>query len=381
MIKNKKLKIAILLKGSIDFDGRVISQIDSLSNYFNKSQINIFYLQDTARTIKFDKNVSIIDISLFTKKLPKSKFWQFLKLIEYGIRVCIKLLKYKPEIIQIHDENSIIGAFFYRLLNKKVKIIYDDHELKNLPPKNIHQYLMLYLEKRIFSSADIVISANYSRQKIVNFVLKPKKSFVIENWNYKRIDTNPKPDTLNLIDEITEIKRNSSVILHQGMLSLSRKKDLVFKIIENLPSNWVVLFIGITLEVYNNFFKGNTKTKYGGYVFNSDLDLIWKKINSTIIFYDSQDLNNKYCAANRVYLALNLGIPIIINDDNPVLMKVISEYNNGLSVNHNNLKEKLNYFSNNYNKYLVNSSGTKGLFEHNDKLAHPILNFYFKLFK
>ena len=111
MIKNKKIKIAILLKGSIDFDGRVISQIDSLSNYYNKSQINIFYLQDTARTIKFDKNVSIIDISLFTKKLPKSKFWQFLKLIEYGIRVCIKLLKYKPEIIQIHDENSIIGAF------------------------------------------------------------------------------------------------------------------------------------------------------------------------------------------------------------------------------------------------------------------------------
>ena len=128
MLHIKKNKIAVVIKGSIDLDSRVLSQIDSLSGYFKNSKICVFYLPDSSRKSKFKKNVIFQNIFLLTRKLPKSKFWQFFKLIEYGIVTCIKLKKFNPNIIHIHDENSIIGPLLYKFFNRSVKIIYDDQK-------------------------------------------------------------------------------------------------------------------------------------------------------------------------------------------------------------------------------------------------------------
>ena len=49
--------------------------------------------------------------------------------------------------------------------------------------------------------------------------------------------------------------------------------------------------------------------------------------------YKPYDLNNKYCAPNRVYLAYYFGKPIIVNDDNPVLNSFVKKSGSGEVIN------------------------------------------------
>jgi len=259
------MKIALIIKTSLDFDGRVISQIDALSSKYPESKITILLLPDKKTTIEFAKNVSIKEIKLLSRKLPKTGFWQFFKMIEYGLIACNELSKIKPDIIHIHDENSIIGPLIYTLQKKGTIIIYDDHELKNLPPMNIRQRIMLLLERIIYKKANLCIVANESRKKFVVPILKPKRIAVIENLHYKRPTHAVQKSTQKLLIQIDSLKKNGKkIILHQGLLHHNRRKDLVEKIVNNLPVDWVMLFIGIPEVKFMEYFKKNTKTIFVG---------------------------------------------------------------------------------------------------------------------
>ena len=376
MLHIKKNKIAVVIKGSIDLDSRVLSQIDSLSGYFKNSKICVFYLPDSSRKSKFKKNVIFQNIFLLTRKLPKSKFWQFFKLIEYGIVTCIKLKKFNPNIIHIHDENSIIGPLLYKFFNRSVKIIYDDHELKNLPPKNPTQYLMLYLEKKIYSIADLVLNTNSSRRKIANFLFKPKKIYIIENWVYERGIIDPETNTVKLLKRIQKIKeKGKKIILHQGDLSIERGVTIIKKIVKQLPDDWVILFIGVKKNKFNFYFKEIENSYYGDFVSNKDLKFIWEQMDSVVIFYENKSLNNKYCAPNRLYLALNLGIPVIVNSDNPELQLLLKKYKTGISVSDDFQSKDLEIFFSK-NLYFKNKAAVyKRNFEFTIK-NHPVINIY-----
>lgn len=376
------MRIAIVIKTSLDFDGRVISQIDALSSNYPESKITILLLPDKKTTIKFARNVSIKEIKLISRKLPTSAFWQLFKMVEYGITVNKILLNLKPDIIHIHDENSIIGPLIYKLLKKHTCIIYDDHELRNLPPKNIQQRIMLLLERIIYKKANLCIVANESRKKFVVPILKPTQIAVIENWHYKRPTKEFQKGTQKLLLQIDKLKRNGEkIILHQGFLHENRRIDLVEKIVNQLPDEWKMLFIGIPQEKYNEYFDGNKKTCFGGYIFNADLDIIWSKMDAVIIFYNTDDLNNKYCAPNRIFLALNLGIPVIVNKQNPELKKVIDIYKNGIGMEEKSYRDDLNYFFSHHKKILTNALKLKGAFEYQGKIKHPVIKLYKILLK
>ena len=49
--------------------------------------------------------------------------------------------------------------------------------------------------------------------------------------------------------------------------------------------------------------------------------------------YKPYNLNNKYCAPNRVYLAYYFGKPIIVNEDNPVLRSFVKKAGSGQVIN------------------------------------------------
>ena len=376
MSTSKKNKIAIVIKSSIDLDSRVLSQIDSLSVNFRNNKICVFYLPDSPRKSKFKKNVIFKNIFLLTRKLPKSKFWQFFKLLEYCIVIFFKLKIFKPTIIHVHDENSIIGPLLYKFFNKSVKLIYDDHELKNLPPKNLIENLMYFLEKKIYSNADLVITTNNSRRKIAKSLFKPKKIYIIENWVYERGIKNLENHTIKLLNRIKKIKaEGKKIILHQGDLTIERGVLVIKKIMKQLNNDWVIFFIGTKKHKFDYYFKNAENIYYGDFVSNKDLKFIWEKMDSVIIFYDNSSLNNKYCAPNRLFLALNLGIPVIVNSDNPELQMLLNKYKIGISVSDYIQSKDLEKFflKNDYYKnialtYLRN-------FEYTTK-NHPIINIY-----
>ena len=91
--------------------------------------------------------------------------------------------------------------------------------------------------------------------------------------------------------------------------------------------------------------------------------------------YKPYDLNNKYCAPNRVYLSYYFGKPILVNEDNPVLNSFVKKFGCGKVINENS----------NFLKVFENLEKSDNLVKQpyfkNDNFPKNIVNIYNKLIK
>ena len=161
-------KVAILVKTSLQFDGRVISQIDNLSKKFKNTEFRIFLLSDGPFDLRFNDNCHVDEISLITRRAPKSSIFQLFKLLEFGFKAFLKIKKFNPDILHVHDDTACFGAIFYKLLFFEKTIIYDDHELKYIRPKLLNDKISFLMEKFMYKISDLVIVANYERKRLAS---------------------------------------------------------------------------------------------------------------------------------------------------------------------------------------------------------------------
>jgi len=333
-------KIAILVKTSLQFDGRVISQIDNLTKKFSNAEFKIFLLSDAHYDIKFNNNCKVDEITLSTRYLPKNSFFQFFKLIEFGLKSYLKIKTFNPDVLHVHDDTAMIGGLFYKTFHPNKKIIYDDHELKYIRPKSFSESLLFVIEKYMYKISDLVIVANPERKRLASIIYKVKCITVHENYfynNYIQGETNK--NFIELKNKINKIQQQQNkIILHQGQVNKDRGSEILIKLSNNTPNNFNILFIGISINSYEGFLKKIHKSKRNNFIFGGFIDYkhiseVYKIIDYSLIMYKPYDLNNKYCAPNRVYLAYYFGKPIIVNDDNPVLNSFVKKSGSGEVIN------------------------------------------------
>ena len=372
------MKLALVVKTSIDHDGRVISQIDHISKEYPEMEIEIYLLSDKKYNITFKKNVKVKEIKLFSRRLPKNMFFKFFKMFEFFLKTLFKLVLFKPNLIHAHDDNAILGPLIYKMIYKSnVILIYDDHELRNIPPCNMTEKIMFYLEKTIIKKSDLVIVANYARKRFINIIFNPKRCLVVENMCYERNKNSLKSITEQKIKEIKNLKRNGKkVLLHQGVINKNRKADLIEKMIFLLPDNWVIYFIGVnTVNIPFNIDFIKDKIRFGGFIPYENLSNLWYEVDGVAMFYGTHNLNNKYCAPNRMYLAANLGKPIISND-NPTLKKFIINNGFGVVINSSNINSQLELYFRKFEDFKYQLIKQKNKLKFNYNSSHPIIKIY-----
>lgn len=333
-------KIAILVKTSLQFDGRVISQIDNLTKKFSNTEFKIFLLSDAHYDIKFNNNCKVDEITLSTRYLPKNLFIQFFKMIEFGLKSYLKIKIFNPDVLHVHDDTAMIGGLFYKTFHPNKKIIYDDHELKYIRPKSFSDSLFFLMEKYMYKISDLVIVANPERKRLASIIYKVKGIVVHENYFYNNyIKEEMNKNLIELKNKINKIQQQQNkIILHQGQVNKNRGSEILIKLSNNTPNNFNILFIGISINSYEEFLKKIHKSKRNNFIFGGFIDYkhiseVYKIIDYSLIIYKPYDLNNKYCAPNRVYLAYYFGKPIIVNEDNPVLNSFVKKSGSGEVIN------------------------------------------------
>lgn len=348
-------KIAVVVKTDLKYDGRVLNHLEIISELFENSKIYLLYLADGPILPQLPKNVTIKEVKLLTRSLPKSWPFQIIKNIEYAIKTMIHLFAIKPQLIHIHDELALLGPYIYRKINSKVKIIYDDHELKHME-KNIllREKIEKYLENKTFLLSDAIIVANKQRKvyllkKISR--LKKDKVYVVENWvsknKTKSVDLSP-------------LKISKKILLHQGVINQNRCDHLLASLSLSLPIDWQIGILGISRIAFNSFISKYDLKKenfiFFGKVNYSQINSIWMKIDGGVIFYETKKINNRLCAPNRLFLSTNLGKPIIVNN-NPVLKEFVEQNKSGCVYEKNS--EEFDFFRN-YNHYKSNVNNIIG---------------------
>jgi glycosyltransferase involved in cell wall biosynthesis len=343
-------RVAVLVKTDLKFDGRVIAEIDTLSRAFPSVVFKIFLLPDRAyENVLFSDNVTVELINVFTRKFKNKRQLIVLTTLLYGFLTFYKLLKYKPNIVHVHDVFPIPGVYFYSLFSK-VKLIYDDHELFKQNSDVFHK-LLYQFEVNILRKAEIVLVANSYRKRILVLLLRlnDQKIVVLENYNHLRSFGQKTFNDQSLIDNFKRRKaQGERFILHQGMVSEGRGVDYLVMIANAIPPNVRIIFMGISdtrysdlTNIYPVLIDTSENIGFKPYEFINEY---WAVMNGAIVLYDTKEINNKYCAPNRLYLALSNKIPLLVNKENPVLASSVKLNNAGVSITKENLDIHLREF-------------------------------------
>ncbi|HEY9113233.1 MAG TPA: glycosyltransferase [Bacteroidales bacterium] len=372
--------IVLTIRTCLKFDGRVLAQIHTLADYYKNDTFKVLLFSNCDNLeLKLPSNVEVITFKMITTRLPEVNYFLLFKLFEFGIISFSKLKKLKPDIIHVHDEFAIPGSLLYKKRKKeKVKLIYDDHELYNLDEKSsFYRKLRRWLEFKMFKSADRIIMANqyradYAKKKIK--YLEKKEITIIDNYQY---DFGEEKD-LGKIN--FKFERGIKYIINQGVINEYRGSETLKQVVYNLPKNWRLVLLGNTRENYEEFIGGLVKNKesvvYGGRLPQEDVALFWEQVQAAVIFYQTDRINERFCAPNRLFQAANLGLPLIVNQ-NPVLADFVKMNRCGIVLTDNIIEQQdlISGFFKNYIQIEENAAKMKNKYSY-DEVGKRLIGLY-----
>lgn len=319
------------LYGTLDNDGRVLRSIDALKNdfelivysYVNDKSFNINNVSIKKRGLRYYQNNPLLD--------------HFLYLIHF-IKIAFKV---RPEIIYVHDYYLALTGVITGLLTG-AKVVYDSHELmiiKNNSKVGFRHRFFSYLEKLSIKRFNLIISANDERAIIMKRCYKLTDSPLTIN-NIPNFDV---LENLITLDEIQfrykfRISDYKNIFVYQGVITPIREIDIVVSQIALIPDS-LILLIGKGKESYVamlkqklNFF---SNIRFLGQVDLISLYSILRIADYGIISYSNKNLNNKYCAPNKLYEYANFNLPIITSDQR-IFKRLFKKYKIGLYTYANN---------------------------------------------
>ena len=365
----------------IRYDGRVYSLINTLSQAFPNEKIHIYNLIDKNIQISFPlPNIIYHRIGFLIKYFPESRVIRLLSCCGYALFVFFNLLIYRPRTVQVHHEGVLLAPYFYKLLFRSSVLVFDDKELYHPRDHNIPRFLYR-LEIGVIKLANLVIFTNNERQRAVKLILHRERipHLIIYNFVF---NNNVVDLDLTIKERIEQIREDGfKILLHQGALSNIRGRDNIKNIIEKAPEEWKICFIGIKEKEFEDL-KLSLKEEFRrkiiniGYISYDQLNAFWQQVDAAIMFYDACNFNNKYCAPNRLYLAVNNGIPFIGNTDNFTLSSFINKNNNGVLIPPN---KNIDYFFSNYRVIREKALLLVNKFNYNDNLLRDLLFYYYSL--
>ena len=366
-MKGKKIVHIVLLKAKLNYDGRVFSLLNTIASAYSNDEIIAYnYDKGENKKIEVQKNTKIIYFKSLFEKFNRFKIFRALRLIEYSINSFLMLLYYRPKSIQLHHEVVLISALLYKLFFRKTILVYDDKEFYHFKDKNISCFFY-FIEKITIQWSDLIIVANEYRRKAIFKLNKNKiKSCIIVD-NYEFNNKFSRNINIELKTQLEFLKGdNTKILLHQGIISKERGAEKLVSIIESLPFNWKLCFIGVSNDDFKDFTINlnniqKDKIRNLGYIDYNELSDFYKYVDGAILFYDALTFNNKYCAPNRLYSAANNGVPIIVNIENFTLNSFVKKFANGILFSES--KDLTSFFSD-YQYFKSNAEIIKGSFEH-----------------
>jgi len=361
----------IFFRSDLRYDGRICSLIRTLANTYPDDKVYLYELIDSNYTFSdLPSNVEFRSPKLFSNLFKNNAIFKRLRIVEYAFYAFFFMLFHRLKTVQVHHEMVCLGPLLYKLIYRKTKLVYNDQELYHPKDRNIPSYLY-WIEFFVIKYCDLVIITNEYRRKALLYIHKNRidKYIIVDNYVFS-------PEIIMLDSSLTKglqkLKSDKKkILLHQGGLSENRGMSSLVKIAEVIPNDWVLIFIGAKDYMFKDF-KELCKKEYHskilnfGYVDYSQLNSFYQHVDASVLFYDSSTFNNKYCAPNRLYSAVNNGLPIIVNSDNVTLTDFVAKYDNGVVFPG---IENVNDFFNDYNNLKKNSSNLRSKFEYKEDIV------------
>lgn len=309
-MSDNKSCVLMVVYNQIQHDARVIRAAEVVSDF--GSVVVVSCNSDLNYTN--DKFQSVVFSSTLKGPLLLIRFWLFFICYAIKNKKSIKLL-------YVHDYNMpFIGLLLSRILSKKW--VYDAHEL--LLQRKSHKYshrelFFIILERIAIRKADLVISANDERKRIITNIYKLKASISVSNIS---------PYSRSSIEA-----HHENTIVYQGVMAEERQISKYIDMMVSLPEYVKMKLIGggPDIEMYRQQVRKlglENRVILTGRIPYSKLIEESRVCKIGIVSYLMDDLNNYYCSPNKLYEYIQSGVPVVVSPQ-PFLVSVIKKYKIG----------------------------------------------------
>jgi glycosyltransferase involved in cell wall biosynthesis len=321
--------IVMVLIGDIRYDGRVRKEISTLIKAGHRVELVV---SDFAKNAHGDTElgIKIHKVPMTRKSHPALNF---VAQIQFNRTAASIVGKLAPTHVHCHDLNTLLAGVWAKK-KTKAKLIFDAHELMPESMGGIRQAVWERIERRCVHHCDHIIMPEKNR--IEYFKQKyPKIGDVIllENFPRKKDIPNEKYD---LFREIYPISEDQKIILHTGLIAAKRHVEDLIESMSLCGDQFVLVLIGMTFRGYEDIMWTKIK-KFGlhGRIFvhdpvpHSGILAYMASCDVGTAFYQNTNVNNFYCASNKLYeyIALN---KVVLTNDYPGLLDSVGKYRQGV---------------------------------------------------
>lgn len=345
-------KILHLSPTDIRFDGRILKELEALSNIKDTSLFAFGVEDNEGRGHHVQDRPFIKTFSLLTKRfrvLPRPIRY-FVNLIEAICRLTIPAVRYRPSVIHCHDTLYLPIALLVKFFCRS-KLVYDAHELESdkVGQSKILAKYTLLIERIAWKHIDLLICVSKSIESWYQSNLGYKESILV--LNAPKID-----ETADCIDKSLylrnkfDIPAEKKVYIYVGILGESgRSIPLYLNTFSRNDIESHVVFLGYgsrATEVAQYAAKFKNIHYHESVPFHEVVNIV-KSADVGLCIIENLSLSTYYCLPNKLFEYAFSGVYILASDF-PDMKHVITEHKLGqcCSLNPDEFYEKVKSLEN-----------------------------------
>lgn len=272
------------------------------------------------------------------------------------------------------------------LFENRMPLIWD---LREFPEYMVGNSVRRFILRVIFKRCRVLLHGNQERLDCLmskGVVKDTSKHIPIKNYpDFSEEDTNEDERYLDVKKWIG----NRKCVYLQGLDSDKRAPIETLSVIMKRDD-----LCAIVLGRFMNSCIENFRNKYGS-VWDDKILLVgsvpilqipkyMRLCEMSMIFYKHISTNNYLCEPNRLYQAINVGLPVVVGN-NPTMANVVLEYDCGVvcdtdGADIGEIENGLNKLSLNYGKYIKNIENWNGklIWSNQDGIFHKVIELLFR---
>lgn len=226
----------------------------------------------------------------------------------FGRRLRAVAAALRPALVYAHD---YYAAWPGRVAARKAgaRFVYDAHELLQPLPgqkRTLRERLFERLERMGAAGADLVICANEPRARMFQaYHGLPHLPLVVRNIPDDRGDTVPEG-----------IEQDPHAVLYQGDMGYGRRLERLVDAMGTLDEGTTLWMVGggpalDKLRAMAAARGVEDRVRFPGRVPRGELGALMASCGVGVLSYPAPDLNNVYCAPNKVYEYARAGLPMV----------------------------------------------------------------------
>jgi glycosyltransferase involved in cell wall biosynthesis len=319
----------MVLIGDIRYDGRVRKEIRTLVAAGHQVELIVS---------DFDKRASGgedlgIRIHYLSMTLWPNPVMNFLEQLSFNRKAALLIQNISPTHIHCHDLCTLLaGAWSKRKLT--AKLVFDAHELMPESMGGIREKVWASIERKYIKSCHCIIMPEKNR--IAYF--KKKYPNAPQIWLLQNFPCRSEIPIENhdLFRQQYPVRQNQKIILYTGILASKRHiEDLIYAM-PICTEQFALVILGKAFKGYDEILRTTVNKLYltdriflNKPVPHRKLLTYMSSCDIGTALYRNTDVNNFYCASNKLYEYIALNKPVVTNNY-PGLLEHVASVGQGI---------------------------------------------------